>query len=313
MITLASHSVLQIEYKQQAPRTCSPLHSRWRFLHCHRMERKGFQLGAGFDDQGRQTEKWNYGHSQKRGRISPVMKATNWEFTNRALIFGMIFGLGFPLYVLDQQNSAAALAQWLGPSLKIDNNVLAHVLFAVAGVLLALAALIRTWASAYLQAEVVYASEVKTEALVADGPYRWVRNPLYFANVLLVVSLGAMMSRIGFVFAVVAMLVFCYRLISREEDDLQQSQGEQYDRYLKAVPRLWPSLRPRVAFAGRKARWSEGFKAESWYWGVAAAVAGYAITLKLMVFFVILGPSIVLFWVTSSVLQKNTSSQTAGQ
>ena len=74
--------------------------------------------------------------------------------------------------------------------------------------MLVLAALIRTWASAYLHAGVVYAPEVKTESLVADGPYRRVRNPFYFANVLIAIGMGAMMSRIGFFVAVVAMLVF---------------------------------------------------------------------------------------------------------
>jgi hypothetical protein len=41
------------------------------------------------------------------------MKATNWEFANRALVFGLIFAFAFPLYSLDHQNSTAALANWL--------------------------------------------------------------------------------------------------------------------------------------------------------------------------------------------------------
>jgi protein-S-isoprenylcysteine O-methyltransferase Ste14 len=106
-------------------------------------------------------------------------------------------------------------------------------------VLLTVAALLRTWASSYLSAGVVYAAEVKTESLVADGPYRQVRNPLYLANVLMVIGMGAMMSRTGFIVAVAAMLVFCYRLILREESELQTSQGEPYEGYSKAVPRLW--------------------------------------------------------------------------
>ena len=38
--------------------------------------------------------------------------------------------------------------------------------------------------------------------------------------------------------AIVAMQVFCYRLILREESELHASQGEQYERYRKVVPRL---------------------------------------------------------------------------
>jgi|HubBroStandDraft_6_1064221.scaffolds.fasta_scaffold333809_2 protein-S-isoprenylcysteine O-methyltransferase Ste14 len=237
------------------------------------------------------------------------MKASNWEFRNRATVFGLIFGFTFPLYVLDPQNSTVALANWLGAGRQIDTDLVARLLFAFAAFLLVLAALIRTWASSYLQASVVYASEVNSESLVADGPYRRVRNPLYFANVLMIIAMGAMMSRLGFLVAVIAMVVFCYRLILREEAELQASQGQPYHAYCKAVPRLWPSLSPRVASAGRQARWMEGIKAESWYWGFAAALIAYAITLKLTLFFVILVGSLVLFWVSSMALQKKSHSE----
>jgi hypothetical protein len=42
------------------------------------------------------------------------------------------------------------------------------------------------------------------------------------------------------------MLLFCYRLILREEAELRAVQGASYDEYQKAVPRLWPALRPCV-------------------------------------------------------------------
>jgi len=243
------------------------------------------------------------------GYIFRPMKATNWEFTNRALVFGLIFAIAFPLYSLDHQNSTVALANWLAARLQMNGDLVAHLLFAFAAFLLVLAALIRTWASSYLRASVVYAAEVKTESLVADGPYRQIRNPLYFANVLMAIGIGAMMSRTGFLVAVVAMLVFCYRLILREEAELQASQGKRYEGYCKAVPRLWPSLRPRIASAGRQAKWAEGFKAESWYWGFAAALIAFSITLKLKLFSAILGASLVLFWVSSVILQKKSNSQ----
>jgi protein-S-isoprenylcysteine O-methyltransferase Ste14 len=237
------------------------------------------------------------------------MKATNWEFANRALIFGLVYAIAFPLYSVDHQNSTAALANWLGDGLVRNANFITHLLFAFAAFLLLVAALIRTWASSCLQANVVYAAEVKTESLVAEGRYRRVRNPLYFGNVLMAIGMGAMMSRSGFFMAIVAMQLFCYRLILREESELHASQGEQYERYRKAVPRLWPSLWPRVASAGHQTSWAEGFKAESWCWGCAAAVAAFAVTLNIKVFFRILATSLVLLWFSSVVLQKNSNPQ----
>lgn len=227
------------------------------------------------------------------------MRATTWEFKNRALVFGLIFGVSFAAYALDPQNATAALANWLARQLGVDATILAQALFGVAACLVALAALIRTWASSYLHATVVYAAGVKTENLVADGPYRHVRNPLYFANALMAVGLGAMMSRVGFVLCVVLMLIFCYRLIFLEESQFRQKDTEQYLRYRSTVPRLWPSLRARVTASSAQPRWSDGFKAEFWCWGCAAAVAAFAITLNNAAFFVILGASIALLWLLS--------------
>jgi len=239
--------------------------------------------------------------------------ATRWEFRNRALIFGLIFGLSFGCYSVDRQNSTAAFANWLEATFGFDANLIARLLFALATVLLVIAALVRTWASSYLHSSVVYAAAVKTESLVADGPYRRVRNPLYFANVFLAFGLGALMSRIGLCVAVVAMTVFCYRLIFREEAELQTGQGEPYQRYKKAVPRLWPALNPRVPSAGGQAQWAEAFKSEFWCWGFAIAVAAFAITLKSIAFFVILAISLAVFWFSSTLWQKKTAPGHTGK
>jgi protein-S-isoprenylcysteine O-methyltransferase Ste14 len=196
-----------------------------------------------------------------------VMRATNWEFKNRAMIFGFILGVPFSLYTFDHVNAASVVGDWLAGPLAITGDAAAQPVLGVAALLMVLAAAVRTWASAYLNASVVYASEVKTAALVADGPYRRVRNPLYLGNVVIALALGAMMSRLGFVVTMVVMLVFCYRLILREEGDLLARQGESFRAYLTAVPRLLPSPWPKTASAGSQARWGDGFLAESWCWG----------------------------------------------
>ena len=237
------------------------------------------------------------------------MRATDWEFKNRALVFGLIFAVSFPLYSLDHQNSATAFANWLGPRGGADPDFIARFLFAVAALLLVVAAFIRTWASAYLEASVVYASELKAEALVADGPYRHTRNPLYLANVMMAVGMGALMSRAGFCVAVLLMVVFSYRLILREESELRVNQGERYERFANAVPRLWPSLLPRTVSAGRQPKWWGGFKAESWYWGLALSSIAFAVTLNLKVFLAIFAASIMLFWASSAVLRKKSDGQ----
>ena len=119
-----------------------------------------------------------------------------------------------------------------------------------------IAAFLRTWATAYLRTEVVHDASQHSEALVADGPYRYVRNPLYLANLPLIAGVGFMASRLGWFVMVAGMWLFCYRLILREEDGLRATQGESYRAYLNAVPRLWPALRPRVPAGAGEPRWS---------------------------------------------------------
>jgi protein-S-isoprenylcysteine O-methyltransferase Ste14 len=238
------------------------------------------------------------------------MKATNWEFKNRALMFGLIIALAFLFYFPDPQNVTAAVANRLAPRLGINADSLARVLFALAAVVLMAAAFLRTWASAYLHSDVVYAADIQTRSLVADGPYRHVRNPLYFANFLMAIGLGAMTSRVGFLVLLLGMLLFCYRLILREEAELRAVQGGSYEQYQKAVPRFWPALKPRVPAGPGQANWAAGFKAESWYWGFAAALVVFAVTLKTIFFFAILGLSLASFWFLSSKKESQPGSST---
>ena len=220
------------------------------------------------------------------------MKATRWEFANRAAIIGMLFAVSFFVSPLDRTNVAAALAGPIAALLHFDGDRTARAIFTLAALCVALAALTRTWASAYLTADVVYASPVKTASLVADGPFRHVRNPLYFANVLLTIGMGALASRLGFALLNGLMLLFLYRLILREESELASAQGAGYDAYRARVPRLFPALAPRTAASGRRPQWTNAFKAEAWFWGFAIAMAAFAATLSMKIFLIILGVSI---------------------
>jgi len=119
-------------------------------------------------------------------------------------------------------------------------------------------------------------------------------------NVLLAIGMGTMASRFGFVLLNVLMLLFSYRLILREEGELAAAQGAGYAAYRARVPRLLPSPAPRIPSAGRPPRWAKAFVAESWYWGFALAVAVFAATLSVTLFFAILIASIAALFVITS-------------
>jgi protein-S-isoprenylcysteine O-methyltransferase Ste14 len=137
-----------------------------------------------------------------------------------------------------------------------------RLIFGLGAMLVFFAAFLRTWATAYLRTEVVHDTDQHSHSLVADGPYRQVRNPWYLANLPMAVGIGVLASCLGWLFMVAAIWLFVYRLILREEDGLLRNQGEYYAEYLKAVPRLWPSFTPRVPPAGRTPRWGQSIAGE---------------------------------------------------
>jgi protein-S-isoprenylcysteine O-methyltransferase Ste14 len=222
------------------------------------------------------------------------MKATLFEFRHRWWIIASIFFVAFFAYRIDHINCAEALSNWTSARFGIaDSYNVYRLIFAFGTCLLALAAFLRTWGTAYLQADVMRDSRVHTERLLADGPYRYVRNPLYLGNILLSIAIGLMASRVGFFILSIGMTVFVVRLILREESDLLRDQGESYRRYVAAVPRLLASLTPRVPSAGNVPHWAQAFRAELMYWLLGLAMASFAVTLNLKVFWAVFAVAII--------------------
>jgi hypothetical protein len=158
------------------------------------------------------------------------------------------------------------------------------------------AAALRTWAAAYMRSIVVHDPRVHDSRLVADGPYRYLRNPLYLGTILMAFGIGLAASRSGFVLLVVAITLFQYRLTLREERALKATQGESYRRYLAKVPRLLPSLRPRVPESGVRPQWGQAFRGELFMWGFALTFVLYTATgsTRVLMFGCIVATAVVL-------------------
>ena len=137
----------------------------------------------------------------------------------------------------------------------------------------------RTWGSAYLRAEVVRDTMARADKLVADGPFRHVRNPLYFGSMLTTVGIGLLCSRRGWFALVAGTLLFLRRLIGYEEGGLLEAQGESYRAYMTA-PRFWPALRAPAPAGSVQPRWLPAFFGEGWLWLLGAAGVVLAVTLN---------------------------------
>jgi len=81
--------------------------------------------------------------------------------------------------------------------------------------------------------------------LVAQGWYRWVRNPMYIGGLMLLLGHVVWWSSIG---TAVYTALYCVATASfvvfYEEPTLKRKFGAPYERYMREVPR-WIPRRPR--------------------------------------------------------------------
>jgi protein-S-isoprenylcysteine O-methyltransferase Ste14 len=224
------------------------------------------------------------------------MKASNFEFRYRALLIAGIFTLGFWAYAIDHINIVRAIVHGTVGVNSAHALLLTHLLYVFATLLVVLAALIRTWGAAYLSSSVVHDSKLHAGVLVADGPYRYVRHPLYLGGILCGLGIGLMASRLGFVIIVGGLSLLYLRLVGREESELQTQLGAAFAEFRRRVPRLWLSLVPRVPSGGTKPRWGQAWRGEAFMWAFAIAMGTFAVTLNLVPTGIILVAALLVFF-----------------
>ena len=109
------------------------------------------------------------------------MKATDFEFHYRFFFIGAIFFFAFQLYSVDHLNVSAAIAR----SLHWSDPHAVQYLIGFGALIVAFSAALRTWATAYLQADVVHDMALHHSSLIATfatrcilgtrcSPWAWV-------------------------------------------------------------------------------------------------------------------------------------------
>jgi protein-S-isoprenylcysteine O-methyltransferase Ste14 len=236
-----------------------------------------------------------------------LLMASNLEFRYRFWIIAAIFWVGFSLYAIDHKNSGHALAQSLGHLHGATNSSLDNrLIFGVAALIAILASAIRTWGTAYLRPEVMVSMRLHSARLVADGPYRFVRNPLYLGNILIALAMGLMASRLGLAVLVVGNAIFVYRLILREEANLEATQGDSYRAYCAAVSRLIPALRPRVPTAGGVPDFWAGLLGELFFWTFTASLVVFAVTMNQSLYYWVLGSALLVYLISLFAIKRRS-------
>jgi len=96
---------------------------------------------------------------------------------------------------------------------------------------------VRLWASGYI--------ERKGAKLATDGPFAYVRNPLYVGNFLMGLGIVIISQSPVMLVLFLAGFAFIYRgTVKKEEKDLEALFGEPYRQYLKQVHPFIPRLSP---------------------------------------------------------------------
>lgn len=102
---------------------------------------------------------------------------------------------------------------------------------------------IRLWGVSVAGTETRTTGRVGGTHLFIDGPFGYVRNPLYVGNMMMYVGVGVMANALAPYLALAALGFFLFQysmIVTKEEEYLHTTFGDEYERYVQEVPRFIP-------------------------------------------------------------------------
>lgn len=114
---------------------------------------------------------------------------------------------------------------------------------AIGAVFVILGELFRFWGVAYAGSETRTTDRVGGTYLVTQGPFSYVRNPLYVGNILMYFGIAVMSNSLFPFLQIFALIYFTfqyYYIIIEEEGYLREKFQEKYNDYFSKVSRFFP-------------------------------------------------------------------------
>jgi protein-S-isoprenylcysteine O-methyltransferase Ste14 len=203
------------------------------------------------------------------------VKATPLEFRFRFAIHALLYFGGFAFYFLPntKESTWLVLTPWLDRTGLMDFSTATVALLSLAILLATLGTFLRTWGAAYLGSGIVQSTRMHGSEVLADGPYRRMRNPLYLGTFLHTFALALLMPPTGAAFTIITIGFFQLRLILAEEPFLTARLGQPYLDYCNRVPRILPSITPRVPASGARPHWLQAIFGEIYMIAVVISFA----------------------------------------
>jgi protein-S-isoprenylcysteine O-methyltransferase Ste14 len=118
---------------------------------------------------------------------------------------------------------------------------------AAGGVLVLIGELMRFWGVSYAGSETRTTDKVGGSNLVTQGPFAYIRNPLYLGNILMYFGISIMANSLFPYLQILGLLYFTvqyYFIIIEEEKFLKEKFKEKYDEYSARVGRFLPKFPP---------------------------------------------------------------------
>jgi len=157
--------------------------------------------------------------------------------------------LGSAVFLLIAPGTVAVYVPWRMTRWHFGPPLLGISLFRAAGVLLlaaGLPVLLDSFGRFAMQGLGTPAPMAPTENLVVGGFYRHVRNPMYVAVTSVIFGQGVLFGSLRLLeYGAAVWLAFHLFVLLYEEPVLRKRYGEEYERFLAAVPRWLPRVRPR--------------------------------------------------------------------
>ena len=134
-------------------------------------------------------------------------------------------------------------------------------------VILAAGEAIRFWGVSIAGSETRTTGSVGGTYLITNGPFAYVRNPLYLGNMLLYAGVGVMSMALFPWLAIIAVACFYlqyYLIVTQEEQYPARTFGAEYETYRAYVRRFVPRMMPYVGphAPPKQATFGEGLASE---------------------------------------------------
>ncbi len=185
-----------------------------------------------------------------------------WWYRGRSWMFGAIYFAGFffgAVVSTAVHGTYVPAFRELGTHLGPQGPAAVLVFAAVCA---AICYILRVWGSSYLHAGIVWSAPARSDTLLVAGPFRYIRNPLYFGNFFLALGVGLLAPVIGCAIIVAGNVLLVIALARHEEKILENAYGERFRKYAAEVPSLFPRLTPIAAQSDARPSLVQGLLAE---------------------------------------------------